>query len=245
MGVNLSPTSLKLCSMNCAYCQYGPTKVLTQHPDRGLLPKPHEVIQALKKALAELEREPDYITFSGNGEPTIHPDFPEIARLVRKTRDELGLGSKIALLTNGTGLLLPGVVDAVLEAVDLPAVKLDAGDPDWFRRINRPAREVCFPDVVARAAELRDRGAHLVIQAAFFKGTIDNASQENVRPWLERLKDISPAEVHIYTIDAPINGLVPAPEVALREIASEVEALGFKALVFPNPREKLPRQWWS
>ena len=245
LGVNLSPTKVKVCSMNCAYCQYGPTKVLTQHPDRSLLPTPDEVEKALEKALRDLDREPDYITFSGNGEPTTHPDFPEIARRVRELRDRLGLRSRIALLTNGTGLLLPGVLEAILENVELPAVKLDAGNPEFYLRVNRPARGVCYSDFLAKTVELRDRGAEVVIQAAFFTGRIDNTVPENVKGWLERLKAINPVEVHVYTIDSPVNGLEPAPEKVLREIASQAEALGFETLVFPNPREKLPRRWWS
>ena len=89
LGINLLPAKRKVCSFDCVYCQYGYTHDLNLHPMRAELPKPPEVFEAVEAALKK-PRSMDYLTFSGNGEPTIHPDFPEIVRGVKATRINSG-----------------------------------------------------------------------------------------------------------------------------------------------------------
>ena len=92
LGLNLSPTAYKVCSFNCVYCHYGWTKDLTSDLSTYTkdLPTPQAVEEALERTLATLDPPPQYITFSGNGEPTLHPDFEEIVDRVRAVRDRTG-----------------------------------------------------------------------------------------------------------------------------------------------------------
>ena len=128
LGINLSPTARKVCSFNCVYCHYGWTKVLTSDLSAYIddLPAPKAVEKALEETLRTLDPPPQYITFSGNGEPTLHPDFEEIVDRVRVVRDRTGTQADIAILSNSTGLANQSVLRG-LASLDVRIMKLDAG----------------------------------------------------------------------------------------------------------------------
>jgi len=199
LGINLSPTAYKLCSFNCVYCQYGPTQklVLDAKNYKNELPTPEEVVNALEDYLKE-KIDFDYITFSGNGEPTIHPDFPKIVEEVIRLRDKYCPRKKIALLTNSSGIIHKEVKDAV-NLLDLPILKLDAGDELTWRRVGRPSLDLSFEDVIQGFYEVKKK----VIQTLFVRGDGMNGEEEAFCQWMEKIKEVKPLEVQIYSMDRP------------------------------------------
>jgi len=196
LGINLSPTKHKYCNFNCIYCQYGPNDetVNSYEPDRA--PKVEGVKGALRDKLGNMEGEPDYITFSGNGEPTIHPKFNQIAEEVRKVRDEYSSGSNIALLSNSSTVMngeIRGVINS--EVIDLAEMKLDAGTPEKFNRVNRPT--VDYHKVLEGLEKLES----FVIQSIMFRGEVDNL--EEAERWVQVVEELRPEAVQIYSLDRP------------------------------------------
>jgi wyosine [tRNA(Phe)-imidazoG37] synthetase (radical SAM superfamily) len=201
LGLNIMPASYKLCPFNCVYCHYGWTDVQALDlARRGEdLPSPQAVGAALAEALNDLTRRgerPDYVTFSGNGEPTAHPQFEKIVEAVRSARDGIIPDLKIALLSNSTGLDRADVREAI-GRVDLPIMKLDAGTEELFAKINRPVRSITLGQIVSGLKRLKDFDT----QTVFMRGSVDNATDQAVSSWIELIGQIRPVEAQIYTVD--------------------------------------------
>jgi len=235
LGLNVLPRGYKLCSFNCIYCQYGLTKAEkhTIYPLREEnFPSVDEVKKALVEALEKAEREILYITFSGNGEATLHPQFPELVDMLIEVRDEHYPSAKTAILSNSTTVDKPEI-KAALRRLDTPIMKLDAGSEELFQKINRPADGIDFNLMVKGLAELGHPG--LIIQALIMGGSYFNATDDNIEKWAGLLKQISPSEVHIYSLDRPpalINVLRVSKE-ALEKIAQKAAKIsGIKVLAF-------------
>ena len=200
LGINLMPHHYKLCSFNCVYCHYGSTEVHATSVGRLVkdLPDFDDVVNALKNALTS-EEQFDYITFSGNGEPTLYPDFArlvtELARLRDKYRPEL----KIALLSNSSGLGNDAVRQSLVH-VDLPVFKLDAGMSNTFAAINRPAPGIDFDEICERLGSLPG----IYIQTLLVQGTPCNTEGHQLESYFEKIRKIQPRAVHIYSIDRPV-----------------------------------------
>lgn len=230
LGINLSPTRFKYCSFDCIYCHYGRTPAANVSREyEKLLPAPADVAAALARALADLGT-PDYITFSGNGEPTHHPAFAEVAAAVREVRDRLAPGARLAILSNAGGVGDPKV-RAGLDILDVRIMKLDVGTPALFERINCPAPGVCFEDVVAGLARL----SAYTLQSCFMAGDPTNADDAALAPYVDVVKGLTPARVQVYTIDRPVgtHGISKVDRERLEEIARRLrEEAGVKAEVF-------------
>ena len=130
LGVNLLPADGKLCTFDCLYCECGLNE---EHRPKTDMPSRALVAQKLEERIRSLAlegRPVDAITFAGNGEPTMHPDFAAIVEDTVAIRDRLAPSAKLCVLTNSTNLLKPGVAEA-LRRFDLPMFKLDALDADW------------------------------------------------------------------------------------------------------------------
>ena len=197
LGVNLLPSNRKVCSFNCTYCQYGFTQELMLHPIRSTLPKPPEVYAAVEAALKK-PRSIDYLTFSGNGEPTIHPDFPEIVRGVKAIKDKLRPDAKLAILSNSSKVNDPEVA-AALRLFDAPIMKLDAGDQDTFEAINQPFRGLEIDKIVKGLKRL----PILFIQSVLVEGVVSNIKGEAFEHWVEKLVELHPRIVQIYSTERP------------------------------------------
>ena len=221
MGLNLSPTTYKVCSFNCVYCHYGWTKDLTSDlsPYVKDLPTPEAVEDALERALATLDPPPQYITFSGNGEPTLHPDFEEIVDRVIAVRDRLGGEAKVAALSNSTGLASPGVLRG-LARLDVPIMKLDAGTDEVLEHINRPAADITVDAIVDGLKKLSD----ITMQSMFVEGTISNTSDQDIAAWIDRVEVVAPREMQVYSLEnAPaMSTLKGVPAARLEEIVRRV-----------------------
>lgn len=222
LGINLSPCDYKLCSFNCIYCHFGWTDVtaLTAVDHAKDLPAPEEVIRAVDEAL-QSDLEFDQITFSGNGEPTLYPEFAVIVDAVRDLIDQFRPDVKLALLSNSTGLLRDDV-RRVVPKIDLPVFKLDAGNDRLFRQINRPAKGIQYSDILLLLRALDN----IYIQTVLVDGDPSNITKRAIDAWYERIAEIKPKAVHLYSIDRPVPHTkitLVSPE-RLRQIAREGEA---------------------
>jgi wyosine [tRNA(Phe)-imidazoG37] synthetase (radical SAM superfamily) len=162
------------------------------------LPTAEQVIERIEKVMhAPIDF--DYITFSGNGEPTLHPDFALIAKKIRALKEQLRPNTRIALLSNSTGLNSRKVLD-VLSLIDCVYFKVDAGDEQTFRHINKPAQDVDFNTIINTLASLRN----INIQTVLMTGTPSNVTQDALDSYFRVIEKIRPQGVQIYSLDRPV-----------------------------------------
>jgi wyosine [tRNA(Phe)-imidazoG37] synthetase (radical SAM superfamily) len=231
LGVNLMPHGRKYCDFDCLYCHYGRTTDHRRYPEKpDLFPETDIVLREVENWLRS-DVQFGYLTFSGNGEPTLHPRFAEIARGCRDLARKLRPDVKVTLLSNSSTCTDPGIT-AALSYIDLPIMKLDAGDPGLFDRINRPAAGIKFEDILAGLVKLED----ITIQTLFLTGDPDNSTPAAVASWLDRLETIKPEAVQIYTLDRPFarkagNGIVrirKVPDSRMAEIVAAGKERGLR-----------------
>ena len=235
LGVNLSPADGKRCTFDCIYCECGlneERRTQTQAPSR------ENVKKALTKKLYQMKTEgifPEVITFSGNGEPTMHPDFAVIIDDTLEIRDTICPSAKVAILSNSTMLHKEEVVQALFK-VDENLMKFDAADDELIALIDQPA----IDDFTAKKLidHLVRFNGKLSVQTLFLKGEhrgirIDNTNDETVERWIEAIKKIRPEKVMIYTIsrETPVKLLYKAPVEILEKIADKVRKSGFQTIV--------------
>ncbi len=235
LGMNLLPYDGKLCSFDCIYCECGFNKdfrTKTKLPDR------ENVQAALKDKLLSLQQDgvtPDVITFAGNGEPTMHPEFKGIIEDTIALRNHYFPNAKISVLTNGMHLNKPEVFEA-LRKVENPILKLDSAVDETVRLIDRPNAPGYS---VAKQVELYQRfEGDFILQTMFIRGQfegkeVDNTTEEEISAWLALVRTLNPREVMIYTIDreTPARELEKVPVGDLQEIADRVGELGIQTNV--------------
>lgn len=232
LGINLLPDDGKACTFDCLYCECG---FNASHKTRKSLPTRSEVAEALEKKLIEMNGEgvcPDVLTFAGNGEPTIHPQFDEIIDDTIRIRDKHCPNARISVLTNASLITRPKVFEA-LKRVDNNILKLDTVDKDYIAFLDRPAAGY---DLDAIIEQMKSFEGKAVIQTMFLKGIVngkdaDNTGDRHVMPWIDAVKRISPREVMIYTIDreTPQRELRKATREELDRIVALLEKEGIKA----------------
>lgn len=235
LGVNILPFGVKVCSFNCNYCQCGWTTDLVESASlaKYRFPSPPEVGKALRRRLSELRaagERLDCLTLSGNGEPTLHPEFLAVVREILAARDEEWPGLRADVLSNAAHLDRPEVVEG-LNLLDERYMKLDAGTEEQFLNMNSPVTEVGIGDVIRHLPRLRD----FVVQAMFTQGRRDNTDPRSVISWIGLLGRLKPKAVHLYSLDraAADPKLRAAPRELLEEIARAVTAqTGIPAEVF-------------
>ncbi len=232
LGVNLMPNDGKVCTFDCLYCECGFNKDHVPHHPR---PTVEQVTEALAMVLGERHRngEPlDTITFSGNGEPTLHPDFPTIIENTLRERDLYFPEAKVSVLSNATMVQSEEVRKALMK-VDNNIQKLDTVNMDYIRTVDRPTQQRY--DVAETVECLKAFNGNVVIQTMFMKGTthgisVDNTSDEYLLPWLDALRAIQPRQVMVYTIDreTPETTLQKVESGVLDAIKARVEQMGIK-----------------
>ncbi|MFA8449126.1 MAG: radical SAM protein [Bacteroidales bacterium] len=237
LGINLLPTDSKYCTFNCVYCECGWNRKAEGKP---ILPTRKQVAEALENKLSLYadvadEEKPNSITYAGNGEPTIHPEFSGIVEDTVRLRNKYLPEAKITVLSNATLIKREEIFDA-LSMVDNNVLKLDAGTEEMCRRINQPGDSFDFNRMLFL---LKKFHGNCIVQTLFLKGSyngreIDNTTDEEVELWLELLKEIKPKSVMIYPIDreTPAHDLEKIDQATLEAIAKRVESLGIKALVY-------------
>ncbi len=234
LGVNLLPLHSKICTFNCIYCECG-WNTRTEKPALNPREKVRAMLELKLSQMRDEGRLPDVITFAGNGEPTMHPDFENIIDDTIKLRDRLAPDARVSVLSNATMLHRPDVVRA-LKRVDNNILKLDSAFDETVRAMNQPQQAGY---TVERVVEnMRKFDGRLIVQTMFLTGEwngrhVDNTTEEEVAAWLSAIERIAPSKVMIYTIDrdTPASGLCKVPEERMRRIAERVEALGIPCLV--------------
>jgi wyosine [tRNA(Phe)-imidazoG37] synthetase (radical SAM superfamily) len=231
LGVNLLPTDSKVCSFDCIYCECGWTP--KKREKKSVLPERTQVKQEMQEKLTqmiEMNELPDVITFAGNGEPTLHPEFEGIIDDTIELRDRLAPKARIAVLSNATMLHKPSVIRALLKVED-NIQKLDSGIEETIRKIDCPASNFNLKKVVEN---LKIFDGKVIIQTLFLRGNykneiIDNTTEEELSAWLRLVVEINPSQVMIYTIDrdTPATGLEKVKLVELEKIAAQVRERGF------------------
>lgn len=235
LGVNLMPTDSKICSFNCIYCECGWNPKKREHKSK--LPTREQVKQKMEDKLREMVQNnelPDVITFAGNGEPTLHPEFEWIIDDTIELRNQLAPKAKIAVLSNSSMLHKPSVVRALLKVED-NILKLDSAFEETVRQIDCPVGRFNLAEVIEN---LKAFNGKLIIQTLFVRGNfngqiIDNTTEHEISAWLKLIEEIKPSQVMIYTIDrdTPASGLEKVKLEELQQIASRVESLGIKTQV--------------
>jgi wyosine [tRNA(Phe)-imidazoG37] synthetase (radical SAM superfamily) len=236
LGINLLPNHAKFCNFNCIYCECGWTK--NKQALRMELPKAEDLLIALAQKLKEsagTELEPDSITFAGNGEPTMHPEFDLIIRETIKLRDKHAPKALVSVLSNGSMLHKPLIIES-LKLADNNILKLDGGTENTIRKINMPLKAFRLNEYVA---QLRRFNGKIIIQTLFVRGKygneiIDNTTQNEIDAWIKLLLTIQPQKVMIYAIerDTPAENLEKISLLELERIAEKVTAYGIKSEVF-------------
>ena len=234
LGVNLLPIDAKLCNFNCIYCECGWNE---EHNGKKRFNAREDVRQMLHDTLSKMVADgtpPDVITFAGNGEPTMHPDFEHIIDDTITLRNELCPTAKVSVLSNATQIGREDVVRALLK-VDNNILKLDSAFDDTVQLINKPVGSYS----VARTVELMKQfQGNMILQTMFLRGEymgkrVDNTSPAEIQAWLEVVKEIAPKKVMVYSIDrdTPCQTLEKVSKEELSEIASLVEVLGIECSV--------------
>ena len=221
LGVNLLPAEEKTCNFDCLYCECGWTPWLkTPWTWFPTLEELEETLNESFPILARRHPSLDTITFSGNGEPTLYPEFPAAVNLVRELGRKYLPWTRTAILTNGTMLGENAVFNAICQ-IDIKCVKLDAGRA-WM---NRPREEHQLSALLSVWAEI----PNLTLQSFFSEGRFDNTSREWLDPWIEQVKTVKPRRVQLYTLDrSPAVGAMQKASLSTlsrigRRLASEVD----------------------
>ena len=234
LGVNLLPNDNKLCNFNCIYCECGWNPA-------GVKPRfnPREIVrEALHDTLVRLAAEGralDVITFAGNGEPTLHPDFEAIIDDTLQWRNVLMPQAKISVLSNATMIGRESVRRA-LSKVDNNILKLDSAFDETVQQLNGPNSPAYT--VAGTVENMKRFNGKFILQTMFLQGTfngrpVDNTTEEEVSAWLKIVEELRPEKAMIYTIDrdTPAENLHKASLENLRAIAEKVRALGIECSI--------------
>ena len=239
LGINVMPGDGKWCSFDCLYCECGLNK---DHHTHTLLPTPEHISERLEETLKDMQdkgEKPDVLTFSGNGEPTLHPKFDVIVDKVLELRNIYFPDAKVSVLSNSTQLYRNEVREALMK-VDNAIMKLDTVCPEYINLIDRPAGHYNLENIIAYLAGMK---GHPIIQTMFMKGNItdekgkivsvDNCKDEYILPYIDALKKINPRQVMIYTLDRewPVKGLEKADHDTMDRIGEKIRMAGFDTQV--------------
>lgn len=235
LGINLMPNDGKVCSFDCLYCEAGYN---SQGKGTTGLPTVEKVRNDLEKVLSKMKEEEkslDVITFSGNGEPTLHPQFDEIVDIVNSLRDRYYPQAKVSVLTNSTRIFDPKIAEA-LKRVDNNILKLDSAIEPTMRMIDRPVQESFTAErVIEGLKQFQGTG---IIQTMFLRGfhkgkKIDNTTDNEVEALIEAYKKIRPKSVMIYSLDrsTPEEKLVKVDKDELTGIAEKIKSAGIQVTI--------------
>lgn len=234
LGINLMPDDGKVCSFDCLYCEAGfnsQGKGTTGLPTRE---KVKSDLEAKLRSMKENGEKLNVITFSGNGEPTLHPEFSGIVDDTLKLRDKYFPEAKVSVLTNSTRIFDKGVAEA-LKRVDNNILKLDSAIESTMRLIDRPtSKEFTVEKVIEGLKQFSGTG---IIQTMILRGehngvALDNTTDEEIDALITAYKEIQPKEVMIYSLDrsTPEEKLKKVEKEELDRIAARIMEAGIKVM---------------
>lgn len=227
LGINLLPQQGKICNFDCIYCECGWNK--DGRGDRQL-PTAEDLRQTLTAKLQQCLADGtpiDSITFSGDGEPTLNPDFAAIIDITLELRDRYYPNAKVSVLSNATRIGREDVFQALCK-VDNPILKIDAPTAALAAKINQPQ---CDYDVDQVVEDLRRFEGNFVLQTMFLKAPeFDSSSPEVLEGWMRIVRDLRPREIMVYTIDreTPMKGLQKMTVDQMRELVQPLLDEGFR-----------------
>lgn len=231
LGINLMPTTAKLCTFDCVYCECGWNQAVS-HPT---LPTREEVREALARQLTSMNDSLDVITFSGNGEPTLHPDFLGIIRDTCALRDMYCPTAKISVLSNSTQLGRSEVVEALL-LCDNRILKLDSAIDATMRLIDQPVNPQLTVEQICQWLSYFE--GDFTLQTCFLRGeyegqVIDNTTPAELAAWYAVIERLRPKQVMIYVIDraTPLQTVSKVPAVEMEAIAAPLRDKGIAVIV--------------
>ena len=231
LGINLMPTDAKLCTFDCVYCECGWNQPVS-HPQ---LPTRQQVRDSLTSTLSTLDSPLDVITFSGNGEPTLHPEFLGIIQDTCALRDQYCPDAKISVLSNSTQLFREDVVEA-LRLCDNRILKLDSAITSTMRLIDKPINSALTVEQIVERLAMFD--GDFTLQTCFLTGeyngqVIDNTTSAELAAWYQAVEHLHPKQVMIYVIDraTPLKTLNKIPLEKMNEIAAPLREKGIDVIV--------------
>lgn len=245
LGMNVMPTHHKLCSFDCIYCECGFNEAVM----RPELPTRQEVREALEKKLIAMQAEdvtPDVITFSGNGEPTMHPEFEGIVADTCRLRDSYCPSAKVSVLSNSTQLHRDDVVRALMMA-DNRILKLDSAITATMRRIDQPVNRALTSEKIMEQLQLFN--GHFTLQTCFLRGevaqpnqhrakeyvlgAVDNTTKDELEAWYRAVDLLKPEQIMIYVIDrkTPVETLEKVSKDEMEAIAQPLRDKGYNVSV--------------
>jgi len=232
LGVNLLPLHSKLCNFDCIYCECGWNE--DNRAERPRFNAREDIRTALEATLSKMQSEeqlPDVITFAGNGEPTIHPEFEGIIDDTIALRDKYAPQAKVSVLSNATQLHREDVCRA-LRKVDNPILKLDSAFDATAQLINKPCGDYSVERVVEHLAKFE---GEFILQTMFLRGEyngmhIDNTTEREFLAWAAVVEHLRPRSVMVYSIDraTPCKTLQKVEREELDKIAERIRALGIE-----------------
>ena len=222
LGINLLPDDGKICSFDCVYCEAGWNAQGTGTTGFPPREKVASMLEEKLRSMAENNERLDVITFSGNGEPSLHPEFPEIIDDVIALRNFFAPNAKVSVLSNATRLDVERVADA-LHRVDNNILKLDSAITSTLRSINRPNSPAFTAEKVID--DLKRFSGQCIVQTLLTRGSwqgrpFDNTAESEVDALIAAYKEISPRSVMLY----PVDRATPAPDV-VKVTAEEIAAI--------------------
>ncbi len=230
LGINLLPEKGKICNFDCIYCECGWNR---DGRDDTVLPTAEKVRTDLERKLIELQNTSipvDSITFSGDGEPTINPEFPQIIDDTLRLRDQYYPQAKVSVLSNATRVHIPEVFNALCK-VDNPIMKIDAPTNELIAKINNPAPGY---DVARVIEALKQFEGDFVLQTCMLKSPdFDSSNPEVVLPMMDIVRLLKPREWMVYTIDrpTPMQGLLKFSPQEMKALVQPVIDEGFKVQI--------------
>jgi wyosine [tRNA(Phe)-imidazoG37] synthetase (radical SAM superfamily) len=236
LGMNLLPVGFKYCTFNCIYCECGWTD--KNNSGKIKLPTRKEISVALDERLQQMKKEgtpPDNITFAGNGEPTIHPEFAGIIDDTIALRKRHFPKAEITVLSNSSLLHKTNVFNA-LNKVDNNVLKLDSAIEATFTKLNMPAPGIKLETIINN---IKNFDGNQIIQTLFVRGSykddyIDNTTEIEIGAWLNVVREIKPKYVMLYPIDRDTaqQGLEKVSLNELENIADKVGKAGIKTKIY-------------
>jgi|SRR5690554_5583144 len=233
LGVNLLPQTIKYCNYNCVYCECGFTPETTKNIIQKL-PTRQEVADTLCEWFRTTTQMPDALTFAGNGEPTIHPDFASIIDDVIDIRNTYCPNAEIVVLTNATMMHKEKIMKA-LQKVDRCMFKLDSAIDSTQNIINQPGTERPLSYFINHITKFEGKR---IIQTLFIKGKyegqeFDNTTDAEIDALISAYKQINPHEVIVYSIqrDTPIDSIEQITQETLIQIAEKIKQSGIPVSV--------------
>lgn len=245
LGVNVMPLHSKLCTFDCVYCECGFNST-NLHP---VIPSREETACALEEKLRLLQTEnvcPDVITFSGNGEPTLHRDFEGIIADTCRLRDCYCPSAKVSVLSNSTQLYRDDVRRALMMA-DNRILKLDSAVTSTMRLIDQPVNSDLTSEQII--GYLRSFEGHFTLQTCFLRGhvtrpnparpdafilgEIDNTTSDELAAWYRAIDLLQPEQIMMYVIDrkTPVETLEKISPEQMHAIAQPLIDKGFSVSV--------------